>query len=513
MKLKYISIAVLSAVILLTGCKKDFLDKKSGTNASDQVVYSTLEGLQSVMNGVYRKLYTLDYDKPGFEGLHGKLFMYDSRTADVVFAKSSYIFMDQFLWYSGKNWTTTHQNWTFYYNIILNCNHVLDNVVKFSKSDAKTILEGQARGMRAMAYFYLIRLYQHSYAHLNYAPAGKQTPETAPGVILRTKVSSDAAPRSSVKACYDLILSDLNTAKTQLQGKAITNKSWISYNVVCGLLSRVYLEMTTPTTKTTTLPKVIANAKEARKGHALMSLDAYREGFNNLENTEWIWGVDVKKDQSDAYATLYDLIADNIPSISYAYKYQHYTTLDNRVYDKIPANDVRREMWVDDSYVHRMGNKQVKFLNKKDHESAHPFMRSAEMILNEAEAEYRLGNEGNAKTLLKELRDARNLTGAAAAISTTGDALLKEILMERRYELWGEGFRFFDIKRNDETMDRPVKDKTSLWFGAELEGLGDPGMWYLNKGDVLLNMQIPLREFEANKALDEVKDQNPEPRL
>ena len=512
MKLKYISIAVLSAVILLTGCKKDFLDRTSGTNASDQVVYSTLEGLQSVMTGVYRKLYTNDVTNPGFEGLHGKLFMYDSRTADVVFSKTTWIFMDQKLWYGGKKWSTAHQNWSYYYNIILNCNHVLDNIGKFAKSDAKAIVEGQARGMRAMAYFYLIRLYQHSYAHLNYAPAGKQTPETAPGVIIRTKVGSDDVPRSTVKDCYDLILSDLNTAKTQLQGKAITNKSWMSYNVVCGLLSRVYLEITTPTTKATTLPKVIENAKEARKGHGLMSLNAYREGFNNLANTEWIWGVNVQKDQCNTWRTLYDLITDNDPTISYS-KYNLWFTLDNRVYDKIPANDVRREMWVADANVYRMKNKNVKYKNRPDHESAHPFMRSAEMILNEAEAEYRLGNEGNAKTLLKELRDARNLTGAAAAIATTGDALLKEILMERRYELWGEGFRFFDMKRNDEAMDRPVKDNTSLWYQANLTGIPQAEMWYLNKGDVLLNMQIPMKEFEANKALDEVKDQNPEPRL
>jgi hypothetical protein len=78
MKIKYISIMILSTIILLTGCKKDYLERSSKTNASDVVVYRTLEGLQSVMHGVYRKLYTIDARKVGFEGLHGKLFMYDS---------------------------------------------------------------------------------------------------------------------------------------------------------------------------------------------------------------------------------------------------------------------------------------------------------------------------------------------------------------------------------------------------------------------------------------------------
>jgi hypothetical protein len=287
------------------------------------------------------------------------------------------------------------------------------------------------------------------------------------------------------------------------------HKSMMSYNVVCGLLSRVYLEMTTESTKATTLPKVISYAKEAIKGHSLMSVKAYREGFNNLNNTEWIWGVNVQKDQCNAFLTLYDLITDNIPELSYSNQ-KKWFTLDNRVYDKIPANDVRREMWVDDAKVYRMGNKQVKFQQKPDHESAHPFMRVAEMVLVQAEAQYKLGNEVEAKTLLQSLRDSRNLNGKAADISTKGDALLAEILMERRYELWGEGFRFFDMKRNDESMDRPINDPNSLWYNAQLP---DAQMLYLSKGDNLLNMQIPYREFESNKALDEVKDQNPEPRF
>lgn len=499
---------ILSTIILLTGCKKDYLERSSKTNASDVVVYKTLEGLQSIMHGVYRKLYSIDTRKVGFEGLHGKLFMYDSRTADVVFADPGRITMDQYLWYAGKKWATAAENWNFYYNIILNCNHVLDNISKFPKSESRSKVEGQALGMRAMGYFYLVRLYQHSYAHLNYAPKGQNTPETALGVILRTKVSSGDAKRSSVKECYDLIISDLDKAKLQLKGITMEHKSMMSYNVVCGFLSRVYLEMTTDKTKAITLPKVIDNANEAIKGHSLMTLKAYREGFNNLDNSEWIWGVNVQKDQCNAFFTLYDLITDNIPSISYSSQNKWFT-IDNRVYDEIPLNDVRREMWVDDAKVYRMKNKQVKFKQKPDHESAHPFMRVSEMVLIKAEAQYKLGNEVGAKALLKSLRDSRNLTGSAAAITSTGDDLLKDILMERRYELWGEGFRFFDMKRNDEAMDRPINDPKSLWFKAQLP---DAQMLFLKKGDNLLNMQIPYKEFESNKALDEVKDQNPEPR-
>ena len=40
------------------------------------------------------------------------------------------------------------------------------------------------------------------------------------------------------------------------------------------------------------------------------------------------------------------------------------------------------------------------------------------------------------------------------AVTATGDELLKEIWLERRKELWGEGFQLTDIIRNQQSVDR-----------------------------------------------------------
>lgn len=68
-------------------------------------------------------------------------------------------------------------------------------------------------------------------------------------------------------------------------------------------------------------------------------------------------------------------------------------------------------------------------------------MRSDEMLLNAAEALARQGKEGEAKELLWQLQDLRN----AKRTESTGDQLIEDILVERRKELYGEGFAVFDL--------------------------------------------------------------------
>lgn len=88
---------------------------------------------------------------------------------------------------------------------------------------------------------------------------------------------------------------------------------------------------------------------------------------------------------------------------------------------------------------------QYKFWGKGGY-SAHtyPYMRSAEMVLAEAEAAYMNGDETTAKSCLTELNKLRIPNYSC---TTSGDALLKEIQLTRRIELWGEGQNWSDFKR------------------------------------------------------------------
>ena len=70
-------------------------------------------------------------------------------------------------------------------------------------------------------------------------------------------------------------------------------------------------------------------------------------------------------------------------------------------------------------------------------------MRVAEMYLIEAEAKARMGT-GGAEALLPL---AENRDPSYVLSTNSGQDLIDEVLLQRRWELWGEGFRFNDLKR------------------------------------------------------------------
>lgn len=80
-------------------------------------------------------------------------------------------------------------------------------------------------------------------------------------------------------------------------------------------------------------------------------------------------------------------------------------------------------------------------------------MRTAEMYLIEAEALARVGGkDAEARQALFTLANKRD---ASYTLSTnSGQSLIDEILIQRRVELWAEGFRFYDLKRLNIGLDR-----------------------------------------------------------
>lgn len=81
-----------------------------------------------------------------------------------------------------------------------------------------------------------------------------------------------------------------------------------------------------------------------------------------------------------------------------------------------------------------------------------PFIRTSEMVLIEAEANYYLGNESAAQAALNKLNVETGRT--TYTCTATGDALIQDIRNYRELELWGEGFGFSDYKRWKLPIDR-----------------------------------------------------------
>jgi hypothetical protein len=118
-------------------------------------------------------------------------------------------------------------------------------------------------------------------------------------------------------------------------------------------------------------------------------------------------------------------------------------------------------------------------------------MRSSEMYLIEAEAEAEAGNAPAAQTALFAIQSQRD--ASAVKSTSTGSTLVNEVLIERRKELFGEGFAFFDIKRRQ----LPLKRGADHWYQADLPA---------NATEFVL--QIPKKELDSNPNINDA-DQNP----
>lgn len=135
-----------------------------------------------------------------------------------------------------------------------------------------------------------------------------------------------------------------------------------------------------------------------------------------------------------------------------------------------------------------------------------PLMRTAELILIEAEALARMGGrDADAAQVLYIL--AKNRDASYTLSTKTGAALIDEIMFQRRVELWGEGFRFYDLKRTDSDMDRNGMDNPRVSSVSYLTIAFTLFKERASKND-LWEYKIPQDELNTNKAMKPT-DQNP----
>ncbi len=221
-------------------------------------------------------------------------------------------------------------------------------------------------------------------------------------------------------------------------------------------------------------------AKEARTGFTLTS--NYDGGFNDYTDTEWMWGAVLIDEQQTSYASFFSHIDPDFGGYASLGNHKMASTT---IYNFMSSTDIRKSLFVSLSASKpRVG---YKFTGFGEWTNDYLYMRAGEMYLIEAEAQARLGKTGDAQTTIFTLVSKRDPEYVKPAL--TGTALVDHILMQRRCELWGEGQRFFDIKRLNIAMDRRGLGHTeSLWNAASNYPAGDKNLTFL----------IPKQEIDAN---------------
>ena len=114
---------------------------------------------------------------------------------------------------------------------VLQGNSVLEHISVASPANAGT-LTGQAKFLRAISMFDLVRMYAQPY---NAATASAQ-----PGIPVRTVSTFQTTPRSSVAQAYAQIIADLKDAEQKLPG---TNGVYATKWSAKALLAKVYFQM------------------------------------------------------------------------------------------------------------------------------------------------------------------------------------------------------------------------------------------------------------------------------
>jgi hypothetical protein len=488
MKNKYLVYFSLVFALLFTSCDEAYLDTTPTASIDAGSAYATTKNAASAINGIYRSFIVRYLSSQGHSGHPAMMIILDHMGEDMVISATSAS------WHVGETRWTAHRSdvntlvqfpYEMYYRIIGNANIGIANLDKaVGPAAERNALKGEALALRAFGYFNLVQLYGKRYD-------ATAKPNSQLGVPLVLEPTTEGKPRSTVEEVYSQINKDLTDAAALLTTSRL-NKSHINLSVVKGLQARVALVQQDWT-------NAAKFAAEARAGYVPMTSTMYTDGFQDIANSEWMWGFDHLEDQTEYFGGYHSYISCNYNSTVIR---TYPKVINNLLYAQIPTTDIRSKMWVETptatNSVVPPGGIRPKFLNQKfklpgvPSTSAMgdvPYMRAGEMYLIEAEAKARLNDAAGASQILFDLMKTRDASYVKS--TKTGVSLINEVLLQRRIELWGEGHRFLDLKRTNAALNR---NGTNAIASVAL-------LYDVAPGDVRWEFLIPRREINANPAI------------
>ncbi|HUS87568.1 MAG TPA: RagB/SusD family nutrient uptake outer membrane protein, partial [Bacteroidales bacterium] len=429
-------LGLLIILVCIVGCEESFLDTKPATSVSEKDIYTDVETAKGVISGMYAqfKSWGVRYSSASMSGLHSAAMVRDCMGPDVLIVKSWYRAEATYGAFNPSNSRVAYL-WSELYFVINNINNVLSQIDNLTGSDeAKNQLRGEALAIRGWAYFELIRTHQHTYTIASSQPGIPVYTEPATG-------DSKGNPRGTVDQVYQQILSDLTTA-LPIIGSSRSTKFYFNDDVVEAVLAQVYLTMGN-------WSQAIAYASSVKADYPLMSASEWQSGFNGF-NSEWIWGQNNTSDENPDWGSAHNMM-DPINGGSEA---------GWRVSDALTslysATDVRGAMIVDDGLGYN-ANTKWQDIPSPLFSADYPLIRSAEMYLIEAEARAKSNppDFAGAQTALYAVQFRADPN--AVISSASGQALIDEIIEEKRKEFWGEGIYLRDMLRNQMPL---VRDAT-----------------------------------------------------
>ena len=517
---------LVSTPFLLTGCIEETEPMNGNATlyqieGNEQAQDAMVNGMPAMFNYIFSRgaHYTFGYG--------GIMHIRDVMTVDMATVQSNYDSFDVFarVRSMGPRYVYMQYVWNYYTKFILTTNNVIKKFKSSSDKDSEKGNLGLGYTFRALCYLDMARMFE--FLPNEKFPSGKNaegvdvTNLTVPIVTDTTSQEfSRKNPRVTREKMFEFIKSDLNKAETLIPYYK-NNKKWMP-NLACvyGLKARLYMWVEKYDSAQIYARKAI-DESHATPMTEKDALDT-RNGFNQAK--PWMWASSQTADDATVKSKLSNWTSylSNETEWGYTSYGGPVIMISRNMYDRLSDTDWRKlefkapagsaladqNTYCDDQYKpggdqelpkyaslkFRPGGGDVKN-NTIGAATAFPIMRVEEMYFIEAEAAAHQ-NPTQGKTLLvnfmRAYRDANYSTTAS-----TKDAVVEEIVFQKRVELWGEGQTFYDIKRLNYSVKRAYTG-TNFKETARYNTNGRPAWMNFcivrnegNNNDVLLTTNNP----------------------
>lgn len=389
---------ILSLIFILSSCA-GMLDQYSHTAIPPDAVVES--DLPSVRAGMYNRVQeapgTLTYVNFDFVG--GDINQKEYTPKQLIDAEL-------------KSGSTMSGEWNGFYSALYQVNNTMYVAKRFPDSPIAKVTLGEAYYFRAWIYLNLTTRFG--------------------GVPVLKENTQEIVPRATEEECWELIYEDITEAVNMLGTSS--SYYYVSQDAAKALKARICLYM---------------GKKDEAKNLAeeLINSGRYRlDTFENIFNT-----YPSRKNNSETiFAFLCQDSAQSSIRIGnefYSYDYEHKGkgtySVPKSFFDAWEANDNRKARSVIFEGGYYRLNKYPAGQGGTDPVNV---SRIAEMYLISAEAQ----GYPNGVARLNELREARGLGG----VSVTNEGnFLDAVLSERRFELFGENHRYYDLVRTGKAIE------------------------------------------------------------
>lgn len=457
--------AILAAS--LSSCVNDWLDVAPSDGTDADAALTSSSDLAAARTGMYAALKgnsnLVDYYGQQFF-VYGDVHAGDDYQYNNLGGsnRASFYYDMNYQTASEFSSSTSSSNvaWKSPYIVIGRANRIIAAAEGGALSDAaeaKATIDqyaAEAKVLRALAHFDLVRIYGKPYTEDQGASLG---------VPLVTEVlESNAKPaRSTVAEVYTQVVKDLTEAISSNALATETEPGYVSVWGAKAILSRVYLNMGDYANALSVAEDIIKNS-----GAALWTRDQYFKAWDasTPNESEFLFRLNVagSTDSNDL---------NGIGNLQQREGYKEMVATKKFV-DMLTSDpeDVRNEMFLPATAAKEVatyGTNKV-YLNKLRGQGGNlrnvtivPIIRLSEVYLTAAECAFRNNDKTKAVEYLNDL--VKNRTTTEASLATVDNITLERILIERRKELIGEGQRYFDALRNNETITRYTSEADKGW--------------------------------------------------